>query len=147
MFSELDQGKSLFDVLKADDIQDFANKINKSINNIIRFIIDKNIATIHSTEAKTLFNYSRRAKGTIVEIGTRTAGTVTILGLRDPGNSNRIYSVDAVQTEENYKQLKQFGLFCNLIEGDSYEVGKKWDKGHIGLLFINSKHTGESLYK
>jgi len=82
----------------------------------------------------------------IVEIGTCRGGSAVLLGLSNPENSDRVYSIDIVQEPRAKGLVEQFGLKCNLIEAHSSVYGRSWNKGLIDLLFIDGNHMEENVY-
>lgn len=72
--------------------------------------------------------------GPYVEIGLRHGGSLKVA--RET-TSQEVYGVD-INIAQVDKSVKEMNV--HLIEGDSVEVGKTWDKP-IGALFIDGDHT------
>jgi len=135
---------SLIDVLKINSLKDLDTQ---HINDIISYLILDGIAVVQPLEAKLLYKMACACNGTIIEIGTCRAGSTVLLGLSDPENSNRVYSIDVVGESCANNLVKQFGLNCNLIEAHSHEYGESWNKGPIDMVFIDGNHMTEHIYK
>jgi len=96
------------------------------------------------------------AGGHIVEIGALYGGMTIVMGVANPGA--RITSIDnfswtppgyearPASREEMERNLAEFGVRAEIIEGDSREIGKAWDEP-IDLLWIDGGHSYEYVRK
>lgn len=77
---------------------------------------------------------------TVVELGTGqgSSGDMFVKAMKITGG--RVYSIDINPNSIGRERLKDAERIT-LIIGDSIEVGKRWDKGDIDVLYCDSDHS------
>lgn len=82
---------------------------------------------------------------TFVELGTYSGRTAAILCAVAEKVNSQVITIDNVAWEGVKEGLSRLGFNARVVIGDSAVVPK--DLCRIGLLFIDSEHTRERLYK
>jgi cephalosporin hydroxylase len=80
---------------------------------------------------------------TFVDLGVRQGSSSGLLCDKSTEYNNQIYGIDLDFTLLNKTFID--GENYVMIEGDSSTIGKRWDKGGVDLLFVDTLHVKEQV--
>jgi len=94
-------------------------------------------------------SYSLRNKGEIVEIGTCAGTSLIVLAFAQKlkGNGSVVNTIDLKKHPSLDLHVAKANVkdWANIINGDSFEISKKWDKP-IELLWIDGDHRYQGAF-
>ena len=110
---------------------------------------NRGIVRLNLLEAAILYKYTKEANGDVVEIGRKYGGSAILMASALKNDDQKVYSIDITRHKHLKTHLNMFKDIIYkivLLDGSSYEIGKKWDK-KIGLVFVDGDHSFKGVKK